>query len=67
MVVKINDKTIRIVEDEDESTFSPIYLGVSCIGYGMILILMDYCCFVFFGSHFLPFLPWLLKAFAWVF
>ena len=67
MVVKINDKPIRIAEDKDEPSFSPFYLGVSCIGYGLIFILMDYCCFVFFGSHFLPFLPWLIGVFSWVF
>lgn len=67
MLVKINSKPIRVIEEEDDKEFSWVYLTVSCIGYAMILWIMDYCCFVFFSVHLLPFIPWLVGVLKWLF
>jgi hypothetical protein len=68
MVIKLNQKPIVVREDnEDQKDFSPVYFAVSCIGYALILWIMDYSCFMFFGLHPFPFLNWLFKIIGGVF
>lgn len=67
MLLKINQKPIHVKEDtEEEKDFSPVYLGVSCVGYGLILALMDYICYIFFYFHPFPFISWLGGIVQWL-
>jgi hypothetical protein len=68
MVIKLNKKPI-VVKDEDaeEKDFSPVYFGVSCVGYAFILWIMDYSCYLFFGIHPFPFLNFLFKFLGVIF
>jgi hypothetical protein len=52
MLIKINKQPIHVVEpDEKERDFSWVYMCVSTIGFTLILSLMDYICYIFFGTH----------------
>jgi hypothetical protein len=63
MLVKLNNKPIDVVEDADkEKGFDPIYFTVSCVGYGLVLWIMDIVCYTFFYTHPFPFLTWLFKG-----
>jgi hypothetical protein len=62
MLVKLNNKPIDVVEDnEKEKGFSPVYFTVSCVGYGLVLFIMDMVCYTFFYIHPFPYLVWLFK------
>jgi hypothetical protein len=55
MLIKINKQPIHVVEpDEEERDFSWVYMCVSTIGFTLILSLMDYICYIFFGTHPIP-------------
>jgi hypothetical protein len=63
MLVKLNKKVIDVVEDnEKEKEFDPIYFTVSCVGYGLVLFIMDIVCYTFFYTHPFPYLTWLFKG-----
>jgi hypothetical protein len=62
MVVNINKKPIKVVEDNGEHKEKGwVYVGVSCLGMVMGLALLDYIAFVFFYIHPFPFVAWLGK------
>jgi hypothetical protein len=62
MLVKLNNKPIDVVEDnEKDKEFSPVYLCVSGVGYVLVLFIMDMVCHTFFYIHPFPFLTWLFK------
>lgn len=67
MVLKINSKPIKVVEDtEEDKGFDPVYFTVSCLGYGLALWIMDYVCYTFFYIHPLPFISWIGGVLSWL-
>jgi len=55
MLIKINKKPIPIeTETKEPSSFNPVKLCVSTIGYFLILYLMDYISYIFFFKHIFP-------------
>jgi hypothetical protein len=70
MLIKINNKPIRVVEeDEEQKDFSIVYFTVSSVGYLLVLWIMDYVCYTFFYVHPLPFVSaffhWLGVVWQW--
>ena len=64
MLVKINKKPITVSEDTNkEKDFDSVYFSVSCVGYGLILLLMDYVCYTFFGVYAFPLLHYVWRLF----
>jgi hypothetical protein len=63
MLIKINNKPIKVTKEEDEKPFSPVYLGVTCVGYLLILSLLDYICYIFFHTPAIPFISWIWRFF----
>jgi hypothetical protein len=61
MLIKINKKPIHIVEETDKEGIDWIYLSVSCLGYLLVLCLLDYTCYLFIYKHIFPFLKPLTK------
>jgi hypothetical protein len=59
MLVKLNKKPIHVTDNDDQKGIDWIYLGCSCIGYLLILCLLDYVSYTFFFRHIHPFLGWL--------
>lgn len=67
MVVKINSQPITVSEEEaKERDFDPVYFGVSCLGYGFSLWILDYVCSVFFFIHPFPIIAKIGGVVAWV-
>ena len=65
MVVKINQKPIKVYEDnEEEQPKGWIYVAVSSVGYLSILVLMDMICHIFLSSSPFPFLSWIWRLFV---
>ena len=63
MLVKLNNKPIDVVEDnEEEKEKSLVYWCVSSIGYVLVLWIMDMVCYTFFTIHPFPFLSWLVNG-----
>lgn len=64
MLIKLNKKVINVTdEDKEEKEFSPIYFSISCLGYGLILTLLDYVCYLFIGHSPLPILHYVWRLF----
>jgi hypothetical protein len=61
MLIKINKKPIHVIEEEDEKGFSWVFMTVTCIGYLLILTLLDYSSYLFIGKHIFPFLSTITK------
>lgn len=64
MVVKINKRPIK-VEEEEEKSFSWMYLTVSTIGYAMCFYLMDFVAFTFLGIHPFPWIKFIGVILSW--
>jgi hypothetical protein len=63
MLIKLNNKPIDVVEDnEEEKEKSLVYWGVSTVGYVLVLWIMDMVCYTFFYIHPFPFLSWLFHG-----
>ena len=63
MLIKLNKKVIDVTDEEkEEKDFDPIYFSISCIGYGLVLWIMDIVCYSFFYIHPFPFLSWLFHG-----
>jgi hypothetical protein len=58
MLTKLNKKPIHVTEDEEKKV-DWIYLTCSCIGYLLILCLLDYVSYTFFFKHISPILAWI--------
>jgi hypothetical protein len=66
MLVKINDKPIK-VEEKEETSIDYIYLTISTIGYFMIFWIVDYIVFTFFFYHPFPFVKWITNIISFLF
>jgi hypothetical protein len=66
MLIKINKKPIHVVEEDDDEGIDYVYLGVSSIGYLLILSIIDYSSYLFIGKHIFPFIGWLTKLLLFI-
>jgi hypothetical protein len=66
MLIKINKKPIIVEEESDDEGIDYLYLGVSSLGYLLILSLMDYSSYLFIGKHIFPFIAWLTKLLLFI-
>ena len=67
MLVKINNKPVQVTEEPEASTFNPGYFCVSVTGFGLILWLVDYVCYIFFYYHPFPLMAKIAEAIQWIF
>jgi hypothetical protein len=66
MLVKINDKPIK-VEEKEEIPIDYIYLTIVTIGYALIFWIVDYVIFTFFLYHPFPFISWITNVIKFIF
>lgn len=68
MVVKINNKPIKVTEDDNEAWYQEVdwvYMGVSSIGYLLALYAVDLMASVFLGIHPFPFIKFVGVILSW--
>lgn len=65
MLVKINNKPIRVEEDAEKKGISWVYLVVSSTGYLLVFYVLDLAAHVFLGVHPFPFIKFVGVMLSW--